>query len=142
MINKDGIEIFESLNDVVNCYSLPHLNRENLAKFNVKHILIRDSGYLRFSLVIPKQNLFDMINKNFTKIVDEKIIGFKGVYGYLGVNSNLLTKIKESKELDNKMYVVITEYEGPFFMVNSGPLTGMVIINENIQDINFKTISS
>lgn len=142
MAGKNGVVTFNSLNDVINTYGVPYLDKERLDREGIKHVLIRDTGYLRFGLVMPKPRIFAMMNKDFTDIALERIEGMRGIYGYLGVNTKLIQSIKEVEEIDNKMYIVIAEYEGPFFTVNSGPLAGMIIITENIQNVNFKSITS
>lgn len=143
MINNQTL-IFNSVEDLVDEFGYPFLTPGELRTRGINHILVRGSGYLEFSLVMERKDMFKLVEKDFTDIIEEKIKGFRGVYGFIGVSPGLLRSYKDIKELEEKgkLYTVIVEYNGPCFIVNSGIYTGMVIITSNFSDIKFKSINS
>lgn len=138
------IEVFENLNSVIEKYGKTYIPLNELNTLGVEHIFIRGGGYVRFSLIVDRKSLFDIINKNFTNIIQEYVEGYKGVYGYLGINPEFLESVKESKSVgnDEKIFTVSVDYDGPYYMINSGNYGGMVVITENFQNINFRVVKS
>ena len=157
MIAKNDVLVYNSLNDIVDTYGEPQVPLNRLKEMGITHILVRGGGYLRFSLVVKKSGLFNLLNKDFREFAKELVPGFRGVYGYLGVNDSILDVMKEHVELEGteenkdevfqfkkqeKAFVVIVDYNGPYYTVNSGRYGGMVIITENFQSLNVKTVKS
>lgn len=146
-----GIEVYNSINDIMDKYHEPQVSINRMRQLGLNHILIRSSGYLLFSLVAKRGGLFNLLNKDFREFYRENVPGYKGVYGHLGVNDDLLELLKSHQESDTpredlesqgKTFVITVEYTGPHYIVNSGRYGGMVIITENFRGINVKTVRS
>jgi len=143
-ISRNQVVIFGSLEDVMTKYGKIHLENEEMRELGISHILVRGDGYLRFVLIVDRAKMFSIISKEFDSVIEEKIPGFPGIYGYFGVNNALISKYKDLQSLkdsEEKMFTVVVEYEGPYYSINSGPFTGMILINSNYQSIKFKTVS-
>lgn len=135
---------YDHFEDIIEDFGTSQVSTERLRELGIGHILMKNSGYMKFSLILTKKKLFDLFEKDFSSIVEERIPGFKGVYGYYGASPELLRTYKELQEVgtDEAIFTAVVEYEGPSLSVNSGPLVGMVIIDGNYSNINFKSIIS
>lgn len=146
-----GTEVFNSINEVIDKYGAPQISLDRMKGYGLKHLLIRGSGYILFSLVTKRKGLFNLLNKDFRDFYKENVPGYKGVYGYLGVNDSLLDTLKghfeiedgtEEEDSEGKTFVISVEYKGPHYIINSGRYGGMVVITENFREINVKTVRS
>ena len=140
---NNRILVVNSVDEVVARFGKPYLTPEELKASGYSHILVRGSGYLMFSMLLDRTQMFELVEKKFSNIIQERLEGYRGVYGYIGITVEMIDILKRTGEYNEdgkKLYFLTVEYEGPHFIVNSGTLSGMVLINSNFQKINFKSI--
>ena len=135
-----NVLIYEHIREMYDDLGQIHLTIEELYEKGITDILIRGKGAIKFSIFVTKEQAIDIIDENFGSIIDEKIPGYKGVYGYFGASRSLMEKI--SPEDSQDLLAMFLTYEGTYWSINSGILEGMVVITNNFRDIKFSNIIS
>lgn len=135
-----NIAVYNSLNHMNQDLGQTHLTIRELKEKGITDILIRGEGKIKFSLLVTKSQAIDIINGDFTNIIEEKIPGFAGVYGYFGASRSLINDISPNENSD--LFIIFVDFEGIFWSVNSGLYEGMVVVTSNFRGIEFNHIIS
>lgn len=135
---KRSIEVYNSLNEMYEIHGKINLTSRELAEKGLSSILIKSEGFITFTILVEKAQAIDVINEDYSTLIQEHIKGFEGIYGYFGASKALVNHLKNPENPEK--FVIYLDYKGPYWSINSGLREGGVIITGNFRGVKFKNI--
>lgn len=137
------VKEYKSLNNMYADYGKLTLNPIEMREQNLKHIVIEGTGDITLTIILDKDGVNNALSGDYINLVEENISEYRGLYGVYGEDVDSQEGLKKMMEMKTgeQHFIGVMNYTGKFYQINSGIMSGKVIIPEdNLSQVKVRNI--